>query len=201
MWNSSDTARQYEAMGPWMGVDVGGRRKGFDVAVIDDRALVELRGHLAVEEVVALAGRHRPQVIAVDSPRSCAPPDATHRPDEAALRRGVGVGIRWTPPRSALDGNPYYAWILHGLELYAALRGETTVECFPTASWTRWAGPRDGRPRSAWSAAALASLDLAGVAARLNQDQRDAIGAALTARAFARGECERFGEIVVPRRP
>ena len=34
----------------------------------------------------------------------------------------------------------------------------------------------------------------------LGQDKRDAIGAALTARDFDRGEVERFGDIVVPKR-
>jgi hypothetical protein len=34
-------------MGPvWIGVDVGGKRKGFDVAVIDGRRVLALQSHL-----------------------------------------------------------------------------------------------------------------------------------------------------------
>jgi hypothetical protein len=37
----------------WAGVDVGGKRKGFDVAVIDDRRVLVLRSHLTCRQVVA----------------------------------------------------------------------------------------------------------------------------------------------------
>jgi predicted nuclease with RNAse H fold len=189
-----------DVMGRWMGVDVGGRRKGFDVALVEDRRLVGLRQRQSVGEVVAWVASARPAVVAVDSPRSCAAPGQTHRPDERALRAAV-CGIRWTPPRGRLGGNPYYGWVVEGLRLYDALADQPVevVECFPTASWTRWRGPRAGRSRSAWTREGLAALGLEGVPARTNQDVRDAIAAALTAREHGHGRCEAFGEIVVPR--
>jgi predicted nuclease with RNAse H fold len=182
-----------------MGVDVGAARKGFDVALVEGRRLVELRRRQSVADVAAWAAAARPAVVAVDSPRSCAPPGLTCRPDERALRAAV-CGIRWTPPHEELAGNPYYEWIVHGLRLYDALAPQPVevIECFPTAAWTRWHGPRAGRRRSDWTRAALAALDLEGVPPRTSQDARDAIAAALTARAYARGAVEVFGEIVVP---
>ena len=182
-----------------MGVDVGGRRKAFDVALVEGRRLAGLRKRQSVDEVVDWAVKVRPAVVAIDSPRSCAPPGTTHRADERALRAAV-CGIRWTPPRTALDGNPYYEWIVEGLRLYEALADEPVevIECFPTASWTRWHGPRNGRSRAAWSSEALERLGLDGLPPTLNQDERDAIGAALTARDYHQGRAERFGEIVVP---
>jgi predicted nuclease with RNAse H fold len=72
------------------------------------------------------------------------------------------------------------------------------VECFPTASWTRWSGGRNGRSRAAWSTGALATLGVSGVPRRTSQDARDAIAAALTARCFDQGSTVSFGEIVVP---
>ena len=153
--------------------------------------------------VVALASSSAPAVIAIDSPRSCAPPGATSRDDERALRRGTGVGLRWTPDRAEVESNPYYDWVVQGLRLYDALAEALpeveVVECFPTAAWTRWFGPRGHRPRGTWSAAALAARGLDAVPDRLGQDQRDAIGAALVARAHWHGQTESFGEIVVPR--
>jgi predicted nuclease with RNAse H fold len=182
-----------------MGVDVGGKRKAFDAALVEDHRLIGLRRRQSVEDVIEWVASAKPSVIAVDSPRSCAPPGWTHRPGERELRRAV-CGIRWTPPKAQLEGNRYYEWIVEGLRLYEALKGRPVrvIECFPTASWTRWRGARDGRPRSAWTREALAALDLRGVPPSTNQDMRDAIAAALTARDYDHGRYELFGDIVVP---
>ena len=187
------------SVGRWMGVDVGGRRKAFDAALIEDDRLVEVRSRQSVADVVAWVLAARPSVVAIDSPRSTAPAGGTCRPDEKLLRAAV-CGIRWTPERAKLDGNPYYEWVVEGLRLHDALASGAVeaIECFPTASWTRWHGPRDGRPRADWAREALAGMGLRGVPARTNQDQRDAIAAALTARDYAQGRFEAFGEIVVP---
>ena len=109
--------------------------------------------------------------------------------------------IRWTPPRARLEANPYYEWIVEGLRLYNALADQPVdvIECFPTASWTRWHGARNGRRRSLWTCEALAALQLEDVPLRTNQDMRDAIAAALTARDYERGRFQNFGDIVVPR--
>jgi hypothetical protein len=96
--------------------------------------------------------------------------------------------------------SPYYAWIVHGLDLFDDLvaRGVEVIEVFPTASWTRWQSKRaaeHGQPRAGklWAA-----LYLEGVPARTNQDQRDAIAAAITARQHTQGLTETMGDIVVP---
>ena len=177
----------------WLGVDVGGPRKGFDVALIDDDA-VRVLARLDRDGVVALAAAERPAVIGIDSPCSVAPAGATSRADERALARAV-CGIRWTPDR--LDG-PYYSWVVEGLRLYAALAGHVVIEVFPTASWTRWLGPRGSETRASWTRRGVAALGLDGVPDRTNQDQRDAIAAAVTARAYSRGQTDAFGEIIVP---
>jgi predicted nuclease with RNAse H fold len=182
----------------WAGVDVGGRRKGFHVALLDERGLVAQPGQMrAAEDVADLLAPRKPCVVAVDSPRSAAPDGCRSRDCERALARAV-CGIRYTPERALLDGNRYYAWILNGLELYEALSavGLKAVECFPTASFTRWVGSRGPQTRAAWSFAALSVLGLEAVPA--GQDGRDAVAAALTARAYDVGAFESFGEIVVP---
>jgi predicted nuclease with RNAse H fold len=94
----------------------------------------------------------------------------------------------------------YYAWIVEGLALFGALSGSgaEVIEVFPTASWTRWHGPRGTRSRADWTRQGLAALGLDGVPARTSQDQRDAIAAAVTARQHSRSMTETLGEIVVP---
>jgi predicted nuclease with RNAse H fold len=171
----------------WVGVDVGGKRKGFDAAVIDD------------QQVVDLVMDHRPAVIAIDSPCCCAPDGRTARADELQLARSI-CGIRWTPDAGHLHASAYYAWILEGLALFEALGalGVTAIEVFPTASWTRWRGGRGSRSRAAWTRQGLAALGVDNVPARTNQDQRDAIAAAVTARQHSLGLTETIGKIVVP---
>ena len=179
---------------------MGGRRKGFHAAIIDTVRVVAGPLRLrTVDEASAWLRTHEPSLVAVDSPRTAAPDGLRSRPEERALVRTV-CGLRYTPDAARLAGNPYYEWIRHGFELYSALEawGLDAIECFPTASWTRWAGPRGSRPRGSWSALALAGTGLRAVPRRLDQDGRDAIGAALTARCRGRGRWESFGPIVVP---
>ena len=187
-----------------VGIDIGGRRKGFHACAVRGREVVAGPERLAdVATAVAWVTAHEPSAVALDSPRSCAPAGESSRADERALNREV-CAIRWTPERSRLAGNSYYEWVEHGLELYAALAAAgigpaRLIEVFPTAAWTIWAGRRAGRPRGAWSAAALADLDLAGLPdRRLSQDDRDAVAAALVAALHTEGRTRAFGEIIVP---
>jgi predicted nuclease with RNAse H fold len=189
----------------WAGIDVGGRRKGFHGAAVDLDGLIDPPRQMATPaECIEWLHVVKPRVIAVDSPRTCAPDGKTCREGERALA-GQICGIRWTPAQAKLSNNPYYEWIEHGLELYELLRtheaelGWQVIEVFPTASWTVWAGRRGSRSRARWSAAAFADLKLDGLPSRrLNQDDRDAIAAALTARLYPRGT-RAFGEIIVPK--
>jgi predicted nuclease with RNAse H fold len=156
----------------------------------------------SAEDTAAWLVENRAGLVAVDSPIEPAPRGRASREAEGELRRAV-CGIRYTPDRAALDANAtYYEWIENGLELYAALAaaGLAGVECFPTASWTRWFGARGAVSRATWTARAVAALAVKGVPTRLNQDTRDAIGAALTARAVSLGEVDWFGPIAVPNR-
>jgi predicted nuclease with RNAse H fold len=192
---ATTTGRRYA------GVDVGGRRKGFHAAVVDGRRVVAGPINLATPAAAVgwLVG-HRPQLVAVDSPCTLAPDGTRSRPDERRFAREV-LSLRYTPDRAGLEARrDYYEWIAHGLELYAALAaaGLRAVECFPTACWTIWAGGRGAESRARWSARALAARGLGDVPARLGQDGRDAIAAALTAFAYHRGRARRIGDIVVP---
>lgn len=183
----------------WLGVDVGGKRKGFDIALVDERRVLALVGRLGRAAVVEFVERERPAVVAIDSPRCCAPTGRSARDGERQLARSI-CGIRWTPDQQQVYASPYYTWIVEGLALFDALATHNVevIEVFPTASWTRWQGKRGSQTRAAWSRQGLATLGLAGVPTRTNQDQRDAIAAATTARQHTLGLTETLGEIVVP---
>jgi predicted nuclease with RNAse H fold len=183
----------------WLGVDVGGERKRFDLALIDERRLLVLERGADRDGVLEAIRRTRPALVAIDSPRSCAPRGATARDCEREINRRI-CGIRWTPDTTRLNASSYYAWIVEGIALFEHLarRKIEAIEVFPTASWTRWIGARAGRSRASWSRSGLAALALQDVPRRTNQDQRDAIAAAVTARQHTHGLTETIGEIVVP---
>ena len=188
-------------MAVWVGVDVGGKRKGFDVAVIDDRQVLELLSHRTCRQVVDIVLANRPEVVAIDSPRSYAPEGHPARDSELQLAKSI-CGIRWTPNERHVHATAYYAWIVEGRVLFDALAAHDVevIEVFPTASWTRWFGKRGTQTRAAWTRKGLAALGLKTVPARTNQDQRDAIAAAMTARQHSLASTEAIGDIVVPAR-
>jgi predicted nuclease with RNAse H fold len=189
----------------WAGVDVGAS-KGFDVAAIDESGLVDKTVRIAdALDVVRWLREQGARVVAVDSPRSPAPEGKLSRRGERDLVKAGVCGIRYTPNVAALDANPsYYAWIAHGFALYAALAAVssaarwTVIECFPTATWSRLGGPKGNLSRARWSREVLHGLGLRGLPRRMNQDARDAVGAAITARLYDQGKAEPFDEIIVP---
>lgn len=189
----------------WAGVDVGAS-KGFDVAVVDrERLISPPKRIVTVAGVVDHLSELRPAVIAVDSPRRPALSGRRSRAGERDLVKAGICGIRYTPDENALHGSKtYYCWILNGLRLYEALGDSrslartTLIECFPTASWSRLGGPKGKHTRARWSRHVLEAQGLLDLPARMNQDARDAIGAAITAKLHSAGQTESFGEIVVP---
>jgi predicted nuclease with RNAse H fold len=188
----------------WVGVDVGGPRKGFDVAVLDDRDRVRLHRTRDVDEVVAMATGAR--LLGIDAPAAWAPDGERSRPDERAFAAAGVCGIRFTPDEATARArtDDYLGWVWQGLALGAALSraGVDTVEVFPTAAWTRWLGPRGDDTRLVWARAGLARLRADGLdddaGATPSQDAMDAIAAALVTRQADRGDVDRFGTLAVP---
>jgi predicted nuclease with RNAse H fold len=191
----------------WAGVDVGGKRKNFHVAVVSEAAHVERPMNLGTAKaVVAWLAARRPRVVAVDSPRTAAlPGELSRKPERDLVRAGI-CGIRFTPHEDALRSHPrrYYEWVLNGFELYEELAsaaewtGWSVIECFPTASFTRLGRPRGKSSRAAWSREVLDGVGLPGLPQGMNQDERDAVMAAVTGRAYDQGRVQTFGELVVP---
>ncbi len=188
----------------WCGVDVGGHRKGFHLAAVNAGGLLDApKAGFRVVDAVEWLARFGPAMAAVDSPICPAPPGFLSRAGERRVPTQVGCNIRATPDLATIQArtDDFYGWITHGFVLYEALRqaGITAIECFPTASWTRWAGRKGEQSRAAWTRHALAATRLENLPDRTNQDQRDAVAAALTARAHDNGWTEAIGEIVIPR--
>jgi len=110
--------------------------------------------------------------------------------------------IHYTPDEQAVtDGGDLYEWVRYGFEVRTALEaaGVACVEVFPTATATRVIGERGERPRARWTATAVAALGIKGLASNMNQDERDCVLAAYSAREHVAGRSDVYGTIVVPR--
>ena len=173
--------------GPWAGVDVGGRRKGFHLAVIEGDRVTELVHYADAATLAAHLIALKPQAIGIDSPSEWAPDGQKSRPAEREFASKKICGIRYTPDLATARAHPgtYYEWIFNGMELWDALRQDSHLkdrlyEVFPTASWTILHGPREDRKREDWSHEALMALPLQLPAVKWTQDLRDAVGAGWT---------------------
>jgi predicted nuclease with RNAse H fold len=193
----------------WAGVDVGGRAKGFHVAFVDRASGAALERCRSANDCIEALRAAAPRVVAIDAPASWAPDGERSRPCERRFATTRLCGIRFTPDAAAAAArrDRYLEWIEHGLELWdaCAAAGLRVIECFPTASWTAWLGPRGAHTRAAWSARGVTALircGMRGLDVVRNQDDRDGLAAALTARQWdERPEAVmRFGTLHVPRR-
>ena len=188
--------------GPWAGVDVGGRRKGFHLAVIEEGRVTELDHYPGARALAAHLIELEPKAVGIDSPSDWAPDGQKSRLAEREFTKKKICGIRYTPDLATAEAHPgtYYEWIFNGMELWGALRAHPyfegrLFEVFPTASWTIWHGPRGNRKREEWSQEALESLPLQLPEVKLTQDLRDAVGAALTAKTT---DLKLTGKIALP---
>lgn len=195
----------------YMGVDVGGKRKGFNVVVLEGArrpTIVHANRRLAAKDVAELVNTTKPRLIAIDCPVDYAAVGECSRKSERDFYAEKICGIRWTPDLKTMQNRAdYYGWILHGKELLDMLDPDDVIEVFPTAAWTQWSAPRSGS-RSRWSKKIIEDLGLAAElqvavgSRRPNQDDRDALAAALNAWQYSRSKSSQLkglGSLVVPK--
>ena len=78
----------------WAGVDVGGRRKGFHVAIIDSEGVDGLAALQTSYAVSSWLAEQRPRIVAVDCPLTPAPEGTTSRPCERDLALAGRLDVR-----------------------------------------------------------------------------------------------------------
>ena len=105
------------------GIDVGGRKKGFHLAVIQGQEVVELGQYRDVGELVAELVELGPGAVGIDSPPEWAPDGEKSRPAEREFARQKICGIRYTPDRATAEAHAgsYYEWVFNGMELWEGL--------------------------------------------------------------------------------
>jgi hypothetical protein len=180
-----------------MGVDVGGRRKAFDVAVVEGRSLIGLRERQSVDDVVAWVASVKPSVVAIDSPRSAPrPAGPTGRRKRMSAMRSAASGGRPRAPNSK------------AIPTTSGSSRDCVSMTRSRPSRSKWSSASPRPPGRAGTGRATVAAGPRGRAKRsprsnsrggvTNQDKRDAIAAALTARDYDHDCFDAFGDIIVP---
>jgi (2Fe-2S) ferredoxin/predicted nuclease with RNAse H fold len=205
--------------GPYLGIDVGGARKGYHLAILspDNRVSVE-----RIPTAAAVAARClalAPAAIAIDAPCGWAAGESRSREAERALARR-GIRAYATPARHLAQLGPrgFHAWMLQGESLFAALRphyplwtdpatpptGPCCFETFPHAITCALRGEIViGKNKAADRPALLAAHHIQ-LPPGSPQDDIDAALCALAARYIAAGDADSYGNpteghVVTPR--
>ncbi len=209
----------------FVGVDVGGVRKGFHLAVLRGQTIESIE-RLADPALVASRSREvNAAAIAVDAPCGWSASGRSREAERAMLRHGIRAYN--VPAKNLAQLHGFHAWMLQGEAAYSMLQGEAAYSAmqphFPL--WTSPATPSEGPfcfetfPHAVTCALLgrivrgqdkstdrLAALALAGIRLpqrKLSQDDVDACLCALAAQLVASGDAQAFGEkregfVVIP---
>lgn len=102
-----------------VGIDVGGKKKGFHAVALRDRCV---RGTLVTSntaDVAAWCREHNASAIGVDAPCRWSLTGRA-RPCERDLAR-LGLSVFSTPCRTRGTVHPFYRWMVNGAELFGTL--------------------------------------------------------------------------------
>jgi hypothetical protein len=180
-----------------IGIDVGATDgKQLDVVVMDgSRRIAAVGSRVSIRRLGAVIEDHRPEIVCIDAPPAWAPAGRRSRTAERELKL-LGIQCYYTPDRAEGERNPFYAWMRHGMAVFAAaeragyprhragLLAGTAIEVFPHATATVLAGclapsRRSTADKRAWRAAVLRAQHVP-IAELRTLDQVDAALAALT---------------------
>ena len=127
-----------------VGIDVGGRRKGFHGCAVRGAEVVAGRSDSRTWRPRSLGSRPRADDRRLDSPRSCAPPAPPRAPTSARSRARSAASAgrrsaRGSPATPTTSGSSTGSSSTRRSRPRAS-HPSRLVETFPTAAWTIWAG-------------------------------------------------------------
>jgi predicted nuclease with RNAse H fold len=209
------TAGTAQAM--FVGVDVGGTKKGFHAAALRNGKFVDTaKGNLA--EIVAWIARNDPAVVAIDAPCKWSKEGggrSSRRAERDLALFGTKISCFSTPTRASAGDREFWGWVVHGQALYESLAGthplfigasdhtKMCVETFPQAVACALARKIVSAKQKSTRRREVLAKAFDDVALLTNIDLVDAGLCAVAAAAFDSGNFQKFGDpeegfIVVP---
>jgi len=191
-------------MKTFVGIDVGGPRKGFHAVALrrrqfDAAAFTELR------ELLKWIAYQKPAAIAIDAPCHWSIEGGSRECERTLRVADERISCFSTPTKKRAAGRPFYDWVRHGLRLYKALEAHYPIykggkpsapllcETFPQAVACMLAGRKvSARHKSRVRRQVLRDAGYEPVGLR-NIDEVDAALCAITAAALVRGRFATFG--------
>ncbi len=196
------------------GVDVGGRRKGFHAACLDEFNHVELFMHQDAQSIAAWLCQSGASVIGVDAPCRWNVPGGSRLAERELVR--LGFRCFFTPTRLRAEQNQtnFYEWIFCGQELFHCLKkshplldrsavctkeppSPVAFETFPRAIARRispLSQQKGMETEHAFRRSVVESLGIALPLSRIGPDFVDAILCAFMARLYMQGRAVLLGE-------
>jgi len=197
----------------YVGVDVGGTRKGFHAIALQERAIMARLHTLAASEMGDWCNELGVLGIAIDAPCRWSRTGRARLAEREMAKEKIFAFA--TPSRAEAETKQFYRWMLNGASLYSCIesnyklfdghkpRKRFCVETFPQAVACALAGRV--LPAKKKSANRLAVLESEGIATTTltNMDYIDAALCALAARYIGMGSYRSYGDdeegfIVVP---
>ena len=206
-----------ESPGTVVGVDVGGKRKGYHAVALTDGQYAGRCATPDVGKLVAWCREMNAVVVAVDAPCGWSTDGRARSAESQLMQQRIGCFSTPTRQRAIEHPKDHYGWMLRGEALYQALRPTHPIcaepfasgqnccfETFPHAiAWHLTGGKADASRKRPQRRALLAAarIDLKELT---NIDLVDAALCALAAHhAASGGACRAYGEpdtgrIIVP---
>lgn len=197
----------------FVGVDVGGTRKGFHAIAIRERAITGQLHTLVSEEVAEWCNECEAIGVGIDAP--CRWSRTGHaRAAERELAQ-LGISAFATPTRALAESKTFYSWMLNGARLYILVErrfplfsgrkpdSRFCVETFPQAVACALAGRVLSAKEKRTNRSAILVSEGMDTSSLTSVDFVDAALCALTAQYVGRGAYKAYGDetdgfIVVP---
>jgi predicted nuclease with RNAse H fold len=108
-----------------VGIDVGGKRKGFHAVALHGGQFVLKRTDLDPTQIVAWSLQQEAKVIAVDAPCRWSLTGSSRRAERCLAIKGIRCFA--TPMRTRAEARNFYQWMLNGEILYEELAAHYTL--------------------------------------------------------------------------
>ena len=178
-----------------IGIDVGGKRKGFHAVLLSSQSIQAVFEHTDPVQLVAWSLSHQPAVVAIDAPCGWSTSSGSRQSERSLAHQGKRIPCFCTPTRARAAQSRFYDWVFNGEQLYQAFQRQsiTPIETYPygVSEIILQRSPLPAK-KQARRQEALAKMGLLNPCLT-SIDFRDAALAALTADAFKKDKTHAFG--------
>ena len=116
-----------------IGIDVGGKRKGFHAMLLSAQSIQAVFEHTDPLQLVAWSLSHQPAVVAIDAPCGWSASGGSRQSERNIAHQCKRIPSFCTPTRERAAQSRFYDWVFNGERLYQAFQRHsiTPIETYP----------------------------------------------------------------------